>query len=153
MVSKESYAEMLYNRILKNIAYPALGKDVTFMNDLNSFGKLMLGKKFVGVFPSDKIPTLTKTSPYAIINLDKTGESGSHWISIVKSGDKTYVYDSFARANFTIIPSLSNSNNGEIVDSDLSDREQKIIQNDCGARAISFILLSDTFGIELAKLV
>ena len=154
--SAERYAEYLYNYILKNIVEPILGNKSTYLSNLNKLGQKMLGSKFHGVYPSDKIPKLTQNTPYAILNLDKTGEPGSHWVAIAKSKNNTntsYVYDSFARKSKTIIPSLFQSGNGKIKNIDISDIEQRITEENCGSRAISFLLLFDKWGEDVAKLI
>ena len=104
------------------------------------------------MYPSDHIPELTKEKPYAILNLDKSTESGSHWVAIAKVNDETYIYDSFGRKNQQIIPSLSKSGNGTIEDTD-RDAEQKINELNCGNRSVAFLLLVDRFGINYAKLI
>jgi hypothetical protein len=149
---KEKYSEKLYNNILNNIIKPITGSNTTYENDLYDICNKLFGDKFMGVFPSDKIPLLTLASPYAILNLDKSTEQGSHWVAISKVGKNTYIYDSFGRHNVRIIPSLSVSGNGKIVDTD-RDAEQKMIQLDCGARVIGWLLFLDEWGIEYAKYI
>lgn len=152
---KEKYSEKLYNNILNNIIKPITGSDTTYENDLHDVCKKLFGDKFMGVFPSDKIPILSLASPYAILNLDKSTQSGSHWVAISKVGKKTYIYDSFGRHNVKIIPSLSETSefgNGKIVDTD-RDAEQKMVQLDCGARVIAWLLFLDEWGIKYAKYI
>ena len=74
---KEKDAELLYNKILKDVER-LTGDKTTYLEQLNGVGKKLLGVKFKGVFPSDKIPKLNDLSPYCILNLDKYTESGSH---------------------------------------------------------------------------
>lgn len=122
------------------------------MSQLNVTGKQLLNGKFHGVYPCDKIPKLTESSPYAILNLDNSKQRGSHWISIAKNGDNTVVYDSFGRNHIKIIPSLKLSGNGNIINTD-DDAEQKMNQNDCGARSITWLILYDKWGNDLAILI
>ena len=135
-----------YNIILKHIE-KHLGKTTTYSDKLHSVGKKLLGVKFKGVFPSDKIPKLNDLSPYCIVNVDNSKEAGSHWMSIVKSNSKSncILYDSFGRRNTMIIPSLRFSGNGKIIDTD-RDAEQKIKEENCGARAISWLVFYDKYG-------
>jgi hypothetical protein len=151
---KEREAEKIYNRIRKNIIQPILGGGMTYSTELEQVGRRFLGVAFKGVFPSDKIPKLNDLSPYAILNLDNSQESGSHWIAVAKIPEKNSLmcYDSFGRSNIKIIPSLSHSGNGRIIDTD-RDSEQKINQLDCGERSISFLLLFDKFGADVAKFI
>ena len=155
---KEAKAEQLYNEILKKQIYPLVGDKSTYMDDLDRVGRKLLGIKFKGVFPSDKIPKLNDLKPYCILNLDKSTESGSHWISLAKLAEnKPYensslVYDSFGRSNKKIIPSLQKSGNGIILDTD-RDAEQEITQEDCGARCLAFLVFFDKYGVDVAKLI
>lgn len=146
----ETYANLIYNIILKDIVEPLIGDKTTYMNDLEKIGKKMLGQKFIGVYPSDKIPTL-KNNEYAILNLDKSNESGSHWTAIAKKANKTHFYDSFGRKD-NIIKSLKKSGNGKIINTD-NDAEQKIEELNCGARSIAWILFFDKWGSKYADLI
>tara|TARA_R110002126_G_scaffold215359_1_gene361505 strand:+ start:42 stop:512 length:471 start_codon:yes stop_codon:yes gene_type:complete len=147
-------AEQIYNRILKKVIQPILGDGTTYSTDLLKVCRRFLGVKFKGVFPSDKIPKLNDLSPYAILNLDNSNQSGSHWIAVAKIPNHNSImcYDSFGRRNIKIIPSLQYSGNGRIIDTD-RDSEQKITQLNCGERSISFLILFDKFGADLAKLI
>lgn len=149
---EEKYAELIFNIVLKEVVIPLTGNNTTYMTTLNEVGKKLLGSKFKGVFPSDNIPVLTDKTPYAILNLDSSDEAGSHWISIAKHNNNTYVYDSFGRRNTQIIPNLEYSGNGKIIDTD-RDSEQKITESNCGARALAFLIFYDKWGSELAKLI
>jgi hypothetical protein len=125
------------------------GDKSTYMNDLTSIGKKILGTKYKGTFTSDAIPFLTDKRPYCIVNLDNSHQSGSHWIGIAKypKKDRYLVYDSFGRDTKKILPSALNKfGSGNIVDTD-SDAEQKAIETNCGQRCLAFLILSDLFGI------
>lgn len=147
----EEYCNLIYNKILKYIVEPLIGDKTTYMNDLEKIGKKMLSQKFIGVYPSDKIPTL-KNNEYAILNLDKSNESGSHWVSIAKKGNKTHFYDSFGRKDINIIKSLTYSGNGKIINTE-NDAEQKIQELNCGARCIAWLILFDRWGSRCADMI
>ena len=140
-----------YNKILKSVKKKVGGK-TTYLGQLDRAGKDIFGSRFHGVYPSDKIPKLTDRKPYAILNLDKSNESGSHWISIAKVGDHTIVYDSFGRHHTKIIPSLLYSGNGKLISTD-DDQEQHILATDCGARSISWLEFLDKYGAENSLLI
>jgi hypothetical protein len=142
-------AEMYYDYILNNISHKLVGNTTTYLDTLNDIGIKLFDDKFIGVFPSDKIPILNNNQ-YVILNLDKSGQAGSHWVSVVKHNNKAYLYDSFGRKASKIIPSLIKSGNGIIVDTEL-DAEQIASEYDCGARAITSLLVMDLFGIEYYK--
>jgi hypothetical protein len=139
-------AEAYYDYILKNIGHKLVGIDTTYIDELKGVGKKLFGEKFVGVYPSDRIPRL-KNNEYVILNLDKEGEAGSHWVAVVKHNNKSYLYDSFGRRGSKIIPSLGQSRNGMVVNTEL-DAEQKETEYDCGARCISSLLVMDLFGLK-----
>jgi hypothetical protein len=67
MVSK---IDKIYLKILHDVVEPKTGSEETYGDDLNKIGKKLLGTKFRGVFPSDRIPILNDITPYAILNLD-----------------------------------------------------------------------------------
>ena len=102
---QEIFIEKEYKNIQKNYIVPLLGNSTTYLTDLTAIGKKIFGSKYKETFPSDKIPKLTDESPYAILNLDKSTEPGSHWIAICKNpkNNTTLVYDSFGRKGSTIL--------------------------------------------------
>jgi hypothetical protein len=71
------------------------------MNNVEVENRLRDCKSFRGVFMSDNIPIEYRFGKPCgiIVNLDETGEPGSHWVSIWFNGDGTGVYfDSFGKA-------------------------------------------------------
>lgn len=141
----------IYNKVLKQIE-SMLGTDgSTYTDQLNKIGKEILGDKYVGTFSSDKIPQLTDKHPYAIINLDDSSSPGSHWVAIAQKNNIYYVYDSFGRKSSTILPSLKGGK-FKIKDSD-RDVEQDILEENCGQRSMSWIVVFDQFGKKLALLI
>ena len=149
MLNTEKEAEQLYNYYLTKKVYPLIGDKTTYLTELLGAGKKLFGVKFKGVFPSDKVPKLNDLAPYCILNLDRSDEPGSHWISLAKLDDVTLVYDSFGRDYKKIIPNLDYSGNGRIKNTD-RDAEQKILQSDCGARCIAFLMVLDKHGKDMA---
>lgn len=145
----EKEVEWLNKEILKSVIEPLLGNESTFLSDLTSIGKKILGDKYKGTFTSDNIPFLTDTKPYCIVNLDNSHQSGSHWVGIAKyyKKDRYLVYDSFGRETKKILPSALNKfGRGSVVDTD-HDQEQYIQESNCGQRSLSFLILTDLFGI------
>lgn len=142
----------VYNKLLKRVVEPLTGDKTTYLKELNGVGKKLLRVRFKGVFPADKIPRLNDLSPYAILNLDKSTEPGSHWVALAKHGKDSVLYDSFGRHHTKIIPSLRYSGNGRIVNTD-ADAEQKVLETNCGARCLAWLLLVDKYGMRNALLV
>ncbi len=149
-----------YNTYLNHV-YKLVGDKTTYDSQLADAGRYLFGIKFKGVFPSDKIPRLNDLKSYAILNLDKSTEGGSHWIAIAKvpcksrdtSGENTLmIYDSFGWSHRKIIPSLNLSGNGRIKNTDL-DSEQDVLETNCGARCLAWLAVFDNFGADAAILV
>lgn len=152
--NKEKRAEAKYNHYLDRL-YRVIGNKTTYLDELDRAGKKLLGVKFKGVYPSDRIPKLNDLSPYCILNLDKSNEQGSHWIAMAKvpyPSVDTIIYDSFGRNYRRIIPHIQYSGNGSIKNTQL-DAEQNITQTDCGARSLAFLLLFDSHGVDTALLI
>ena len=151
-MKKHQIVDRLYKEKLKEIEKYHTGDKTTYLNQLNGVGKKLLGVKFKGVFPSDKIPKLNALSPYCILNLDSSKESGSHWVALARCDDHSVLYDSFGRKHQQIIPVLRYSGNGRIIDTDL-DPEQKIEETNCGARCLAWLCIFDKYGEDIAKLI
>ena len=148
----EKVANALYRKIMTRIVIPEIGNETTYSSDLEKAGVKILGSKFKGVFPSDKIPKLNDLKSYAVLNLDSSKEAGSHWVAVAYENGKTYFYDSFGRKGSKIIPTLFHSGNGRIINTDL-DAEQKIEETNCGARCIAWLLFFDRYGAKKALLI
>lgn len=150
-MKNDTGVERLYKGLVHNVENMLGSKTTTFSSDLLRIGKSLLKGKFAGIFPSDKIPVLTEKVPYAIVNVDDSNESGSHWLAIARdSSGKIIFYDSFGRPDKFILPSLGGSGQrGEIVDTDM-DREQKIKETNCGQRSLGWLLFFDKYGAKEA---
>lgn len=141
-------ADAIYKTLLRKVE-DKMGNKTTFSNDLYNVAKSLLGNKFQGIFTADKLPLLTKTQPYAIVNLDSSWEEGSHWIALAKSGKKVIFYDSFGRPAKSILPLLKGEGGTTIVNTE-DDAEQKIAESNCGQRSTAFLLLFDKYGEKMA---
>ncbi len=147
-MDKEKY-ESIYNKILIQITKNH-GKGETYGNFLKKVGQQMFGNKFVGVYPSNRIPKL-KSKSYCIVNLDKSHHKGSHWVGMIKDKSVVYVYDSFGRKTYKILPNLKKQFNN-IQDTEY-DAEQKESEHNCGQRCLAFIYIYDNFGWKAAKFI
>ena len=135
----------LYNQALKK-----LPRGMTYLDQLTTIGQRMFGDRYVGTFPSDKIPRL-KHNQSCILNVDRSTEPGSHWVALYRGkGDTCYVYDSFGRSGITLIPALLDwSTPGRVIDAD-RDAEQEEHETDCGGRCIAFLYVVYVKGIRKA---
>lgn len=126
-----------------------MGNLTTSEDELRVVGNSLLGKSFKGVFPVDKLPPL-KQGQCCIINLDRSGMPGSHWVAIHKSimsNQPTYcVHNSFGRKSSNILRSLRQL---RIQDSDY-DAEQRVEQDNCGHHSICWLWCVQKLGIKNA---
>jgi hypothetical protein len=139
-------AECMYDAILSKIVEPLIGDKSTYQHELESACIKLLGIEFKGVFPSDQIPVLNDLKRYAIINLDRSTEPGSHWVGIAFKNDKILVYDSFGRETVKILPALFRSGNGSDIFATENDPEQTQNETNCGARCLAWLLLFEHYG-------
>jgi len=139
----ESMVKNLFHKTVRDVV-DKLGDKATNSIELNLLGKEMFGKKFVGVFPVDKI-TSAKSKKYSIVNLDSSDQPGSHWISVCNG----HIYDSFGRRasemnkRFTKL-GLINSN---------PNREQSYNEKTCGPHSLAAINVYDVFGKDAFKFI
>lgn len=139
--------------------YRVLGKGITTDRQLNTVGKQIFGKEWLGVFPSDVKPyTLMKNATmdgksYGIINVDGSGEPGSHWYSIFRDASqpnaKWYLWDSFARKSTRMIPKFIKTIGYRYIDLNKT-ADQKKSELDCGARAMAVLAYIKKYGIQSA---
>lgn len=142
----ERRAVQLYNSYLRRV-HAYAGTKETWTETLNSMGREVFGFKFKGVYPSNRIPSLTAQNPYCIVNIDKSFQKGSHWLAMAYHNGHIYVYDSFGRKTKALIGKKAWKKN--MIDTDY-DAEQKTNQDDCGQRCIAWLMVFDTLGPEYA---
>jgi hypothetical protein len=69
---------------------------------LEKMAKKMLKNKFLGVYPADANPSITKTNTKnqdfsLIFNLSKHDQPGSHYVAILIKHNAIYYFDSYGR--------------------------------------------------------
>jgi len=126
-----------------------LGDSVTYDIQLDNEGKRLFYSNWFGVHPIDKLNFLEDMNPhsFAILNLSKTNEKGSHWIGVHKSNRTFYIYDSFGRQLKDIAPSLINFLSKKkykykpvkCEDANIDMNCQKITETNCGQRVLSWM--------------
>jgi hypothetical protein len=134
-------AEQLYKDFLV-LTRNLVGRGISTERTITGVATSLFGPKYAGTFASDEVPS--DFSGYAVVNLQKRGQPGSHWVAIVNLEDDTYmVYDSFGRGTSTILPKLKLNTIDTEHDPEQSNREE-----DCGARVLAWILVFDTIGAD-----
>jgi hypothetical protein len=149
----EEKANTLFKKIYNDVVLPKLGSNTTYANVLQNVAYKKLGIHFKGVYASDQIPVLNDLHKYAILNLDKSTQSGSHWIAVAYEDNKIYVFDSFGRQSIKIIPSIYKSYSAnKIIDTD-HDAEQTEDEKNCGALSLTWLLFFDKWKAKNAVLI
>jgi hypothetical protein len=149
----EANAKALFDKTKQKIINK-VGRRAMDNVQVHNIGESLFGGKFLGVFPVDRVP-LSK-SGYAIINTDVSGNPGIHWVGFIRKGNKAYIFDSFARKGSKILKILTdrlNAKNIQIINSDLSDHEQRGKSQVCGQLSLSWLQVAHTMGIKSAILI
>ncbi len=130
---KDMYMEV-YNSLVSLLS-SVLGNKTTNNRQLGRVGRQLFGNEFLGVFPRDKIPVFPKGKSFCIINTDTSDGRGVHWTGLACQGRRVYGYDSYGRD----INKLLNVKG--VVNSDMSDKEQRTLERNCGQRVMSWLLV------------
>ena len=144
--------ERLYRRYLKQ-AEKIVGNSTTYSTQLDRVCRKLFGRKFLGIYTSDRIPERIRRGDMLIANLDSSYEPGSHWVAICKekNSDLIWLYDSFGREIHKILPEIEGK--GRIVESTERDKEQHKSETNCGARCIAFLMVFNLKGSDYAKYI
>ncbi len=142
-MTTKQIAESSYQNFLDTLT-SQYGSGETTTRQLRSMGRKHLGQCFDGVYAADDIPVLD-SGECMIVNLGKKGTAGSHWVAIVKESGKSYVYDSFGRRTYSILPSLRGSGNGVVKETE-NDAEQSKVEENCGQRCIAALKVYKKYG-------
>lgn len=148
----EQFAKKLFDFTKKELI-KHLGKHALTDVEVSDMGKKMFGKKYIGTYPVDRVP-LSKNG-YMIINTDKYGNPGIHWVGGIKKGHTFYIYDSFGRKGSKILKPLTDKlklKGIKIVNSDL-DNEQRGKSEVCGHLCLSWLYVAHELGINYALLI
>lgn len=140
----------LYHQLSKNNKKIYVG-GITTNTELDTLGRQYLGKDFIGVYAVDSpIDLQSRKRAYFIINNDKIGQSGTHWVAAVKSGNNIYIHDTFGRPSKKLLKLFHNrmiSEGYSVKDSDY-DKDQKPYQLDCGVRSVASLMIAKKYGVK-----
>lgn len=149
----EIEAKKLFDKTKQKII-SKIGRRAMDSVQVHNIGKALFSNKFLGVFPVDKVP-LSK-SGYAIVNTDVSGNPGIHWVGFIRKGNTAYIFDSFARKSSKILKILTDRlkiKGIQIINSDLSDHEQRGKSQVCGQLSLSWLQVAHKLGIKSAVLI
>jgi len=130
-----------YNRYL-TIIKRELGNNETRGDQLLALCT-MLKLPITGVYASNEKHKSFKNNSCFIINTDRKGQSGTHWLAGINNNNKIYLYDSFGRDNLR----FTSLQNKKIIYTN-PDKEQREEQVDCGQRCISALLVYYKHGLD-----
>lgn len=151
-------ARKIYRDILRHVE-EVLGNKETYEDELRTIAKRVFGKRFAGVYAADDIDfkdIFKQGKKYAIMNASRRITGGSHWYAVYKlSDDYLLVSDSFGRPIEQYCEDIANITQHGRVKIINTDRrpEQKITEDNCGARSIAWCILCDVFGSDVAVLI
>lgn len=147
----EAAAEATYRKILRDVVVPHLGNTTTYSRDLDTFCRYMLGKRWAGVYPGDQVPQLGK-GECCVANLDPADKPGSHWVALVRRRDgRLQYYDSFGRPYADTLGRVA-GDPGRLADND-GDAEQRVDELNCGARCVAYLLVCQSWGDDVGRLI
>ena len=133
-----------YNSYM-SILKPYIGNGVTYGNELHDIGTSIFGPSlFRGVYAADELPNFDGAF-YCIVNLDKSYQSGSHWIAMAKKNSScpTLFYDSFGRDHTDIMAGLHDVKSTEL------DAEQMKREKNCGLRCMAWLCVYHVHGCKV----
>ena len=123
----------MYDHALQ-IATGKIGhEDMTSRPELRAIGRQLFAGRFAGVYALGEKPKLTAAKPYAIWNT--ANPPGKHWRAMVHDpSGSDIVYDPL----------------GGGVGTD-PDAEQSDVEQNCGQRALAFLIVCDRDGLAVAR--
>lgn len=131
-----------YNRYLTIIKKDLKNGNTTSANQLLDLCT-RLRLPITGIYACDEKHKTFKNNTCFIINTDRKGQAGIHWVAGINFKGHTYLYDSFGRSNL-IFPSLRNR---KLIYTN-PDKEQLEYQTDCGQRCIASLLVFYHHGLS-----
>ena len=146
----EQQAEAAFKQCSKKII-SVMGKKETTGQQLQDMAKQLFGHRFIGIFAQNEIPL--GRSGMLIANTDISSEPGTHWVALLLTPKTVYIYDSFGRSATKLMKILTKNaiaKKIKIVNSDLSDKEQKEASAICGQLSISWLVVVKLLGIRTA---
>jgi len=147
----DALARKKFNSIKSDIIRE-FGNDAMYDSETTKVGKREIGDEFIGTFSVDNVP-LKKHTFYAIVNVDKQSEPGSHWVAVYKQDKKLYIYDSFSRGSKKLLSHLYNQAkqlNLTVIDVN-KKADQKGASQVCGPISLAWIIMTKKSGINISK--
>ena len=127
-----------------------IGDRVTNNLQLNKIGNKLFGSDYLGTYSSDPFPKYIREGQVFILNTESSRENGLHWVAFAKINKKLYYYDSFSRNKDELSLYWKNR---KMINSNKTDRDQSNKSDECGSRAMSWLILIKRFGENAVNVV
>lgn len=88
----QNYEEHLRNNLACDLKLP---NRPLYDYELLNYARTLKLKHFRGIFMNDTLPRIPWVKESAIINLDSSNGSGTHWVAYVEDGNSVEYFDSF----------------------------------------------------------
>ena len=146
----EKKAETLFKKY-KTKYVAKLGRHALDNFEIDTLANTLFGTKYKGSFAQNEKFELK--AGYYIINNDLKTGGGEHWIAMVLTAKKAYIYDSFGRDSNKLIAHLVRRlklAKYKIINSDRKDKEQGNLQMICGQLCIAWLAVVKDLGVKMA---
>ena len=127
-----------------------LGSGVTTNTQLDKLGYMVFGSDYLGTHSSNEFPKYIRNHQCFILNTDSSNSKNKtgHWCGFYKVNDKIgncklYYYDSFKRSKNELSKYWINK---KMYNANKTDRDQSFLENSCGSRSFSWLILMKKFG-------
>ena len=102
-------------------------------------------QRFNGVVAANEVPPHGDVA--WIVNEQPRGQSGTHWMGIVRLGGVTYFWDSFGRTAHAVFPQEAWAQDAVSAE---ADEEQERDESLCGQATIAWLGVVEQLGISAA---
>ena len=124
-----------------------LGRGTTYQRDINRVGSRFFGRHWGGVHARDTMPRVaTERRTAYIVNTDRAGAPGVHWLAVLDHDGDRYMNDSLGGVGASQRRELERLHPDSIWAED--DAEREPWQKDCAVRALTALHIGLHCGVK-----
>ena len=145
ILTKEISIKNTFNQF-KEAVIKSMGKKALTNNEITKVCKKLFKRKYIGTYAQDDMPL--GLEGYMIVNVDVTGQPGSHWVALILDKHHCYVYDSFGRKTEDLLPILEKKLEDKhiiAIDADHKPEQFGLLSEICGQLCISWLLTCEKY--------